>query len=119
MENINIEYIKQKMFDKLESSGWQRVFKHYIFSTDFVNALLALHKSTQEGKRFTPPLKNVFKAFEECKYDDLKVVMIGPDPYPQLGIADGIAFSCSNNDTPQPSLKYMFKELERQFAAFI
>ena len=118
MENINIEYIKQKMFDKLEPSGWQRVFKYYIFSTDFVNALLALHKSAQEGKRFTPPLKNVFKAFEECKYDDLKVVMIGPDPYPQLGIADGIAFSCSNNDTPQPSLRYMFKELESQFAAF-
>ena len=118
MENIKIADIKRKMFNKLESSGWQRVFKHYIFSTDFVDALLALHKSAQEGKRFTPPLKNVFKAFEECKYDDLKVVMIGQDPYPQLGVADGIAFSCSNNDKPQPSLRYIFKELERQFAAF-
>jgi len=111
MKNINIGEIKQKMFDKLESSGWQRFFKHYIFSTDFIDALLALHKSSQEGKRFTPPLKNVFKAFEECKYDDLKVVMIGQDPYPQLGVADGIAFSCSLTGKAQPSLRYIFQEL--------
>jgi len=111
MEKTQIADIKQKMFDKLQDSGWQKVFKHYIFSTEFVEALLTLDKLVKEGKRFTPPLKNVFKAFEECKYDDLKVVMIGQDPYPQLGVADGIAFSCSSTGKVQPSLRYIFQEL--------
>ena len=118
MEKTQIADIKQKMFDKLQDSGWQKVFKHYIFSTEFVEALLTLDKLVKEGKRFTPPLKNLFKAFEECKYDDLKVVIIGQDPYPQLGVADGIAFSCSNVDKPQPSLRYIFNELENQYPAF-
>tara|TARA_R110002020_G_scaffold431389_1_gene641388 strand:+ start:2007 stop:2729 length:723 start_codon:yes stop_codon:yes gene_type:complete len=117
-ENINIADIKQKMFDKLKPSGWDKVFKHYIFSNEFIDSLLKLYKFAGEGKRFTPPLKNIFRAFEECPYDELKVVIIGQDPYPQFGVADGIAFSCSNNDKPQPSLKYIFDELERQYAAF-
>lgn len=118
MENINIAEIKQKMFDKLEGSGWQPAFKHYIFSTEFVNTILQLHKDSTEGKRFTPPLKNVFKAFEECPFDKLRVVIVGQDPYPQLGVADGIAFSCSNNDKPQPSLRYIFDELKREFPMY-
>lgn len=55
-----------------------------------------------------PELKNIFRAFRLCKYEDLKVVMLGQDPYPQKGIATGVLFG---NDafTPEelisPSLK--------------
>lgn len=118
MKNTNIGDIKQKMFDKLEPSGWQKIFKQYIFSTEFIETLLTLYNLSKEGRRFTPPLKNVFKAFEECPLDKLRVVIIGQDPYPQLGVADGIAFSCSNNDKPQPSLRYIFSELEREFPMY-
>jgi len=110
---MNLEEIKQKMFDKLEPSGWSRVFKSFIFSNYFDEILTKLWNLSQEDKRFTPPLKQVFRAFEECPYDKLQVVFIGQDPYPQLGVADGISFSCSNTGKVQPSLRYIFEEIER------
>ena len=110
---MELEEIKQKLFNKLEPSGWGRVFKSFIFSGDFDNILMKLHKLSQEGKRFSPTLKQLFRAFEECPYDKLQVVIVGQDPYPQLGVADGISFSCSNTGKVQPSLRYIFEEIER------
>jgi len=111
-KNMQLEEIKLKLFNKLKPSGWDRVFKSFIFSSDFDNIIKKLWDLSQSDKRFTPPLKQVFRAFEECPYNDLKVVMIGQDPYPQLGVADGIAFSCSNTGKEKPSLRYIFKAVE-------
>jgi len=108
-----IDEIKQKMFAKLEPSGWSRIFKSFIFSSEFTDILTKLYELSVNDKRFTPTLKQVFRAFEECPYDDLKVVFIGQDPYPQLGVADGISFSCGNTNKVQPSLRYIFEEIER------
>lgn len=108
-----IDEIKQKLFDKLEPSGWGRIFKSFIFSSEFTDILSKLYELSIADKRFTPTLKQLFRAFEECPYDDLKVVFIGQDPYPQLGVADGISFSCSNTNKVQPSLRYIFEEIER------
>ena len=110
---MNLNEIKQKMFDKLEPSGWSRIFKSFIFSSEFDDILNKLYTLSQEDKRFTPPLKQVFRAFEECPYDKLQVVIIGQDPYPQLGVADGISFSCSNTNKLQPSLKFILQEVDR------
>jgi uracil-DNA glycosylase len=108
-----IDEIKQKLFDKLEPNGWGRVFKSFIFSSEFTEILSKLYQLSIADKRFTPTLKQLFRAFEECPYDDLKVVFIGQDPYPQLGVADGISFSCGNTNKAQPSLRYIFEEIER------
>jgi uracil-DNA glycosylase len=108
-----IDEIKQKMFAKLEPSGWDKVFKSFIFSSEFTDILSKLYELSIADKRFTPTLKQLFRAFEECPYDDLKVVFIGQDPYPQLGVADGISFSCGNTNKVQPSLRYIFEEIER------
>jgi uracil-DNA glycosylase len=108
-----IEEIKQKLFDKLEPSGWGRIFKSFIFSSEFTDILNKLYVLSVTDKRFTPPLKQVFRAFEECPYDKLQVVIIGQDPYPQFGVADGISFSCGNTNKVQPSLRYIFEEIER------
>jgi uracil-DNA glycosylase len=78
-KKMNLEEIKQKMFDKLEPSGWSRVFKSFIFSSEFDQVLTTLYNLSITDKRFTPPLKQVFRAFEECPYNELKVVMIGQD----------------------------------------
>jgi len=104
---------KQKIFDKLETSGWGTVFKQYIFSIEFEFILTSLYNLTNVDKRFTPPLKQVFRAFEECPYDQLKLVIVGQDPYPTLGVADGISFSCSNTNKLQPSLRYILGEVNR------
>ena len=110
---MQLEEIKLKLFEKLKPSGWDRVLKSFIFSTDFDDIIKKLWDLSQSDKRFTPPLKQLFRAFEECPYNELKVIIIGQDPYPQLGVADGISFSCSNTQKLQPSLRYILEEVNR------
>jgi len=115
---INLEELKVKLYEKLKPSGWGDKLKTFIMSDDFDKILKHLLHEARNGQRFTPVLKQVFRAFEQCPYNDLKVVMIGQDPYPQgvatkdgLPVADGIAFSCGNTMKPEASLRYMFKEI--------
>jgi uracil-DNA glycosylase len=110
---MDIEQIKQKMFDKLEPSGWGKVFKSFIFSSEFEKILNKLWDLSNKNSRFAPTLKQIFRAFEECPYDKLQVVIVGQDPYPTLNVADGIAFSCSNTNKLQPSLKFILQEVDK------
>jgi uracil-DNA glycosylase len=112
LNTVDLEEVKVKLYEKLKPSGWGDKLKTFIMSSDFDKILKQLLAEARDGQRFTPVLKQVFRAFEECPYKDLKVVMIGQDPYPYAGVADGIAFSCSNDGKVQASLKYMFKEIE-------
>jgi uracil-DNA glycosylase len=111
--NIDINDIKEKLNAKLIDSGWARVLRGFIFSTEFDNILLKLIKDSQEDRRFTPFMKYLFRAFEETPYTDLKVVMIGQDPYPGIEQADGIAFSCSFEKKALPSLRYILDAVNR------
>tara|TARA_R110000850_G_scaffold195017_1_gene321480 strand:- start:197 stop:910 length:714 start_codon:yes stop_codon:yes gene_type:complete len=112
-KTIDITEIKTKIHAKLKPSGWAKVLKSFIFSSDFDNILLQLIKLSKDNNRFTPKLSQLFKAFEECPFDDLKVIMIGQDPYPQLGVADGIAFSCGNTLQQEPSLKFILDAVNK------
>jgi len=112
-KTIDIEEIKQKLFKKLEPSGWAKPLKSFIFSSDFENIIMQLVRLSKDGKRFTPKLSQLFRAFEECPYNELKVIMVGQDPYPKLGVADGIAFSCKNTMEQQPSLRFILNEVNR------
>tara|TARA_R110001632_G_scaffold211384_3_gene336896 strand:- start:5547 stop:6266 length:720 start_codon:yes stop_codon:yes gene_type:complete len=116
--NININDVRKKFKDSFLSTGWSKIMNPIIDSEEFEIAVYKLKSYVENDQRFTPKLSQIFNAFVYCPYEDLKVIFIGQDPYPQLGVADGISFSCSNNDKPQPSLRYIFKELERQYAAF-
>jgi uracil-DNA glycosylase len=111
-EQINLEEIKLKLVERLKPSGWAHKLRGFIQSSDFDKVLDTLYKLREDGKRFTPPLKQVFRAFEECPIDKLKVIIIGQDPYPHFGVADGLAFSCSNTGKPQPSLKNVFEAID-------
>jgi uracil-DNA glycosylase len=106
-QKLDLEEIKQKLHEKLKPSGWGRVLHGFIYSKEFDDIVLALAKQSVDGKRFTPTMKNWFRAFEECPITDLKVVIIGQDPYPGYQQADGIAFSLSQTIEMQPSLEYM------------
>lgn len=108
---VNTVEIAQKLYNKLKGTGWDEALRTYLLGDSFQTLLNELVKLRNEGKRITPPLKNVFRAFEECPVNTVKVVMIGQDPYPQFGVADGIAFSCGNTNYPEASLRYMLKEI--------
>ena len=110
---MTITDIQNKLYERLQDSGWGNKLKMFLLSKDFENILHTLYNDSQEGKRFTPVIKDLFRAFEECPYDKLKVVVIGQDPYPQAGVADGISFSCGHTKKEQPSLRHIFNEIER------
>ena len=112
MTTIDLEEIKIKLYQKLKPSGWADVLKTFILSDDFDKILQELLRQSQDGKRFTPMVKYLFRAFEECPYDKTNVIILGQDPYPLPNVADGIAFSCSNDNYIQPSLKFIHKEIQ-------
>lgn len=58
-----------------------------------------------------PPVKLIFNAFDRCAFDDVKVVILGQDPYHGLRQAHGLAFSVPPGTPKPPSLKNIFKEL--------
>jgi uracil-DNA glycosylase len=118
IQQINVEEIQKKLIDKLSNTEWYNTLNHFITKSEFAEIIEKLIYEVEEGKRFVPKIKNTLNAFIECDLKDLKVVIIGQDPYPWLyknhpdgTIADGIAFSCSNSMKVQPSLQYIFDAL--------
>ena len=108
---IDINNLRERMNDTLEESGWTPALAPFINGLSFDIILNSLVSMYQSGKRFTPRFKDIFNAFKECPYKDIKVIVIGQDPYPQLGVADGIAFSCSKKGKTEKSLQYIFKAI--------
>ena len=60
-----------------------------------------------------PPGKQIFNAFEHCHYEDVKVVIIGQDPYHSVDQAHGLCFSVNDDIAHPPSLINVFKEREQ------
>lgn len=56
---------------------------------------------------YTPNMSNIFKAFELCKYNDMKVIFLGYDPYPQKGVATGILFGNSKETKEEDLSPYL------------
>ncbi|MCK5401484.1 MAG: uracil-DNA glycosylase [Flavobacteriaceae bacterium] len=69
----------------------------------------------QEYKQYTcfPPGEQIFNAFEYCHFNDIKVVVLGQDPYHGIGQAHGLCFSVNDGINHPPSLINIFKEIEQ------
>lgn len=73
-----------------------------------LDSLIPILTNIYAKYKVCPEFTNIFKAFNLCKYEDLKIVFIGQDPYPQRGIATGILFGNSSETSEKdlsPSLK--------------
>ncbi len=66
-------------------------------------------------KTIFPPRENMFKAFELCELDNLKVVIIGQDPYHEVNQAMGLSFSVPSTTEIPPSLINIYKEIYLEF----
>lgn len=76
----------------------------------------ALHQNVKKRyAQICPVPDQMFRAFRETPFEDLKVVIIGQDPYPSEH-ADGLAFSTSKDHLPK-SLQMIYKELEREYGS--
>ncbi len=85
----------------------------------FINTLHTVAGERQSGITVYPPQKDVFHAFRFTELGDVKVVILGQDPYHGPGQAHGLAFSVRPGIAPPPSLVNMYKELEASIPGFV
>ena len=89
-------------------NDWDSILYEEV-NKDYFNDILKEVNKLYEEKVIYPPKKDVFNAFR-LSYKDVKVVILGQDPYHGEGEAHGYAFSCLKTPIP-PSLKNIYKEL--------
>ena len=78
----------------------------------FESLVRFLHKEKSDGRRIFPPGSQIFRAFDLTTADQVKVVILGQDPYHGPGQAHGLSFSVPEGIPAPPSLKNIFKEIE-------
>lgn len=90
-------------------------YSKLVSDTTLLSTLMLLQKEYQSNSVF-PEKENVFKAFKSCPYKDLKVVILGQDPYPQKGYATGLAFANPDNGlVMSPSLQLIYERLVKDY----
>ena len=89
---------------------WEDFLKEE-FNQAYFKDLSAKLKVAYQSETIYPPRHRVFEAFARCPYDQLKVVILGQDPYHQPGQAHGLAFSVPKGIDIPPSLRNIFQEL--------
>jgi len=100
----------QKIDSKIEIS-WKLALNDELNSEYFRKLKSFLNEEKKKYEIF-PPEDKIFSAFEYTPFDDVKVVIIGQDPYHEKGQAHGLCFSVSNGIKAPPSLVNIFKEIK-------
>lgn len=81
------------------------------FKKDYYLNLRQFLKNEYMTKTIYPPMNDIYNAFKYTSYSDVKVVILGQDPYHGKGQAHGLCFSVLKGITPPPSLVNIYKEL--------
>ncbi len=90
---------------------WDIILKEE-FEKPYFKELMEFVKNEYKEKTIYPYYPNIFNALKYTDYDDLKVVILGQDPYHGMGEAHGLSFSVLEGVNKPPSLKNIFKELK-------
>jgi uracil-DNA glycosylase len=94
---------------KIAPSWKERLKKE--FEKEYFANLTQFVKQEYQTQTVYPPGKEIFRAFDCCAFDDVKVVIIGQDPYHGAGQANGLCFSVRSGIRQPPSLVNIFKEI--------
>ena len=95
---------------KIEPS-WQEVLQEEFDKPYFETLTQFVHSEYRTNTCF-PPGRLIFNAFNLCPYPDVKVVILGQDPYHDFGQAEGLCFSVADGVAFPPSLQNIFKEIQ-------
>ena len=93
------------------ADSWKNILQAE-FDKSYFKDLTNFVKSAYKTDTCFPDKKDIFAAFNACSFDDLKVVIIGQDPYHGIGQANGLCFSVQEGVKQPPSLVNIFKELK-------
>jgi len=100
----------RKMSDIKIDATWKKILK-----TEFEKAYWKSLAKNVRGQYLKtavyPPAKNIFRAFDLCPLDKVKVVIIGQDPYHGFSQANGLSFSVNDGIVLPPSLQNIYKEI--------
>ncbi|ANQ47723.1 uracil-DNA glycosylase [Flammeovirga sp. MY04] len=93
------------------ASSWKDKLQEE-FDKPYFEELVTFVKAEYASKEIFPPASQIFNAFDRCKFDDIKVVIIGQDPYHDVNQAHGLCFSVNDGVKIPPSLRNIFKEIK-------
>ncbi len=85
------------------------------FSKPYFEELRSKVREAYVKKKVFPHPRAMFRAFDMCAPSDVRVVILGQDPYHTPGVADGLAFSSFPENPVPPSLLNIYKEIEMEF----
>ena len=91
--------------------SWKKELKEEFEKPYFEKIVHFLKQERTAGKTIYPPGKQIFNAFEWTSFSNVKVVILGQDPYHGTGQAHGLSFSVQNKVAPPPSLVNIYKEI--------
>ena len=91
--------------------GWKEKLSSE-FEKPYFLELTEFVRDEYQTRPIYPEPKNIFRAFDLCPFDEVKVVILGQDPYHGRGQANGLCFAVNAGVSAPPSLQNIFKELE-------
>ena len=92
------------------AQDWKEILQPE-FDKPYVRELTDFIRQEYASRRIFPRAGNIFRAFDKCPFDKLKVVIIGQDPYHGEGQANGLCFSVADGIPFPPSLQNIFQEV--------
>jgi uracil-DNA glycosylase len=96
------------------TQDWKDILDDEIQKPYFEDLIKCVEEEYQNHTCF-PPKELIFNAFNSCNFKDLKVVIIGQDPYHGDGEANGLCFSVNDGVKIPPSLKNIFAEIDKEY----
>ncbi len=95
------------------SEEWKAILNDE-FGKPYFTELVDFVRGEYASRKIFPSGRNIFRAFDKCPLDSLKVVIIGQDPYHGDGQANGLCFSVNDGIPFPPSLKNIFQEIQAE-----
>lgn len=106
------------MMNQLLKNDWNRVLSEE-FTKDYYKNLESFLTQEYNCRTIYPEMNDIFNALNYTDYQDVKVVILGQDPYHGPNQAHGLSFSVKHGITPPPSLKNIYKELNSDLGCYI
>ncbi len=100
------------MLEQLLDKSWLNLLKPEFDQPYFQELLNFIQEEKKKGHLIYPEEKLIFNALNSCPFDQVKVIILGQDPYHGAGQANGLAFSVAEGMAIPPSLRNIYKELQ-------
>ncbi len=95
-----------------KDEDWYNLLLPYLRTEEFARIVNTIRIEKEKGVKVLPKASQIFRAFDECPLQDLRIVSLGQDPYPVPGDACGIAFMVERNHNIPKSLRFIRAAIE-------